>query len=290
MLRADFPTGLAALAERYDAFIFDLWGVLHDGVHLYPEAMVALQALRAARKKVGIISNSPRPAAFAAENIAQKFGLTRAHYDVLMTSGELAYEALRDRPDEALQQMGTRCITIGPQHETAPYLALGLQAVTEPADADFVLCTGLTPGKDRLEAYHAAMQQWLTQGLTFFCANPDRVVMKQGVLNIAGGALAEAYQLMGGKMRDDFGKPYPDVFNRTLEALAVPRARAVMIGDNLQTDIIGANGVNLPCLWITGGVHAPELEQLNIAKREQLHVYIDAKRLHVTHILPQVRW
>ncbi len=290
MLRADFPAGLSVLADRYDAFIFDMWGVLHDGVQLYPEAMRALQALRDARKKVGIISNSPRPVAFAAANIAQKFGLDAAHYDVLLTSGQLAYEALRDRPDEALQQMGTRCITIGPAHETQPYLALGLQAVADPAAADFVLCTGLTPGKERLEAYRPAMQQWLEQGLTFFCANPDRVVMKQGVLNIAGGALAEAYQQMGGKVRDDFGKPYPDVFNRALESLAVPRARAVMIGDNLQTDIAGANGVNLPNVWITGGVHAPELEQLNIAKREQLHVFIDAKRLHVTHIMPQVRW
>jgi HAD superfamily hydrolase (TIGR01459 family) len=280
---------LAALHQHYDAFIFDLWGVLHNGIVLYPESLAVLQGLRKAGKAVGIISNSPRPVAAAALNIAQKFALSPALYDALLTSGQLAYEMLRDRPDAWAKTLGTRCLTIGPEHETAPYLALGLQPAACADAADFVLVTGLQAGRNRLENYAADLAAWRAAGLPLVCANPDRQVMRGHEHGIAGGALAAAYAALGGSMRDDFGKPHTTIFERMLATLKVQPQRALMIGDNLHTDIQGAQAVGMASLWITGGVHAPELAAQTISDTAALAAYAAGQGLHPTYHMPMVR-
>lgn len=291
MIPADFPAGLSKVADRYEAFVFDLWGVLHDGTALFAGVMPCLDGLRAGKKKIGILSNSPRPVAHAAKNIADKFGLLQGtHYDALLTSGQLAYEALQERGDAWLSRLGQRCLTLGPAHEAAPYLALGLQAATEPDNADFILCTGLVPGKEKLSDYESQFPAWRAAGLPLLCANPDRTVMRGTRLGIAGGAIAEAYRAAGGDVRDDFGKPHPAVFKRMVTELQSTPTRCLMIGDNLHTDILGANSAGLRSLWITSGVHAPELERLGIGTHEQLRAYITAQKRHATHMMTELRW
>lgn len=251
--------GLAALAADYDACIFDLWGVLHDGTALFPAVLPVLQALRGQGKSIGILSNSPRPVRQAAANIAAKFGLEPALYDALLTSGQLAFEALRDRPDAWLRCLGARVFPVGPAHEIEPYLELGLQAVATVPAAEFVLCTGLLPGLEQAEDYLPLLTAWGQRRLPLLCANPDRVVLRGAVRGIAAGAIAEAYRDQGGDVRDDCGKPHPAVFRRMLAALDVAPERALMVGDNLHTDIAGAAAMGISTLWITGGVHGADL-------------------------------
>ncbi|MBP7251866.1 MAG: TIGR01459 family HAD-type hydrolase [Alphaproteobacteria bacterium] len=291
MIPADFPVGLSKIADRYEAFVFDLWGVLHDGTALFAGVLPVFAGLRAAGKKIGILSNSPRPVVFAAANIANKFSLRQGeHYDALLTSGQLAYEALQERGDAWLSRLGQRCLTIGPAHETAPYLALGLQAAAEPENADFILCTGVAPGKEKLSDYEPQFSRWREAGLPLLCANPDRTVMRGTRLGIAGGSIAEAYRTAGGDVRDDFGKPYESVFKRIITELQSTPTRCLMIGDNLHTDIWGANSAGLRSMWITTGVHAPELERLGIGTHEQLRAYIAAQKRQATHMMSELRW
>lgn len=255
----DATPGLAALAADYDACIFDLWGVLHDGMALFPAVLPALQALRRQGKKIGILSNSPRPVRQAAANISTKFGLEPALYDALLTSGQLVFEALRDRPDAWLRRLGTRVFPVGPSHEIEPYLELGLQSVATVPAAEFVLCTGLLPGLEQAEDYLPLLMAWKQRQLPLLCANPDRVVLRGTLRGIAAGAIAEAYRDQGGDVREDCGKPYPDVFQRMLAALGTAPQRTLMVGDNLHTDIAGANALSISTLWITGGVHGVDL-------------------------------
>lgn len=284
----DVPDSILRLTERYDAFVFDVWGVLHNGVTLYPAVLPLLRDLRASGKKIGILSNSPRPLVEAAKNLATKFGLTPDFYDTLLTSGQLAYELLRDRPDPWSQKLGTRCLPVGPEHETSVYFALGLERATDAASADFVLVTGLAAGMDRIEDYHTGLQAWRQAELPLLCANPDRNVMRNGEFIIAGGAIAAAYQELGGDMRDDCGKPHPAVFRRMLAALQVPAAAALMIGDNLHTDIKGAQSLGMGTLWITGGVHAPELEVQAVETPEHHADFASYFGLQPDHLLPRV--
>ncbi len=258
-MTASAAPSLAALAENYDAFIFDLWGVLHDGTALFPAVLPVLQALRGQGKGIGVLSNSPRPVRQAATNIAAKFGLEPNRYDTLLTSGQLAFEALRDRPDAWMRRLGTRVFPVGPPHEIEPFLELGLQPVATVPAAEFVLCTGLLPGLEQAEDYLPLLTAWKQRRLPMLCANPDREVLRGAVHGIAAGAIAEAYRDQGGDVRDDCGKPYHAVFRRMLAALGTAPHRSLMIGDNLHTDIAGAAALGIGTLWITSGVHGADL-------------------------------
>ncbi|MEJ0063286.1 MAG: TIGR01459 family HAD-type hydrolase [Alphaproteobacteria bacterium] len=204
-------TGLSELTGKYDAFIFDLWGVIHDGKTCYPGVAPSFHALREAGKKIGIISNSPRPAASAADNI-RKFGLTPDMYDVIMTSGQLTYEALRDRPDPWLQALGRRCVHFGPPHEFALYAPLGLREAATPQDADFILATGVEDVHKTLADYDSILKAALEKKLPLLCANPDLGVSQEGRHKLAAGSIAHHYADMGGDARVPYGKPHPAIF------------------------------------------------------------------------------
>src|SRR5262245_5154099 len=76
--------GLSAMADCYDGYIVDLWGVLHDGVHAYPGAVEAMLRLKARGKRIAVLSNAPRRAEEVAIRTA-RLGITAEHYDWLMS-------------------------------------------------------------------------------------------------------------------------------------------------------------------------------------------------------------
>jgi HAD superfamily hydrolase (TIGR01459 family) len=289
------PTGIAALLDRYDAFIFDLWGVLHDGKQCYPGILPMLRKIRMAGKKVGILSNSPRPLALAAENI-RKFNLVPEYYDALLTSGQLVFEALRDRPDAWLQKLGKDCIHIGPAHEFAAFTPLGLINEGEPEDATFIFVTGVADVLATRDDFKPILDYGLDQKLPLLCANPDRNVMVGDQRSISAGALAAQYAEMGGDVRDTYGKPHPEIFRRMLQQLGATAERTLMVGDNLFTDITGSRGLNIATLWIYGGVHLSELGSEaahdfaanGAVAPDELAAFLRSQNITADYMLPRV--
>ena len=289
------PTGLAALFDQYDAFVFDLWGVLHDGKQCYPGILPMLRKVRAAGKKVGILSNSPRPLAAAAENI-RKFNLVPEYYDALLTSGQLVFEALRERSDPWLQKLGKDCIHIGPDHEFASFAPLGLTKEGEVEDATFLFVTGVDDALATRDDFQPILDYGLTRKLPMLCANPDRNVMVGDQRSISAGALAAHYASLGGDVRDTYGKPHPEIFRRMLQQLGSPPQRTLMIGDNLLTDIAGARALQIPTLWIYGGVHlsdlgpeaANDLAMAGTIAAEELTAYLQQQNSGTDYVLPRV--
>src|SRR5689334_13023972 len=109
--------GIATLADRYDGFILDLWGVVHNGKQPYPGVAEALAALRARGKGVAFLSNAPRRS-HVIDTLLTGMGLDRDLWDAAITSGELAWRALRDR--EALGY-GRRALHIGPERDLSTF-------------------------------------------------------------------------------------------------------------------------------------------------------------------------
>src|SRR5438552_17938437 len=103
--------GLSAVAGRYDGFILDLWGVLHDGVRPYPGAVDALRQLRRLGKRAIILSNGPRRAAALVRRTGE-IGITPDLYDELHSSGEETWRLLRQRSDPAIAALGRRAFLI----------------------------------------------------------------------------------------------------------------------------------------------------------------------------------
>jgi HAD superfamily hydrolase (TIGR01459 family) len=247
---------LSELAPRYDGFILDLWGVIHDGAAPLPGAVECLAALRDRGKRVALLSNAPRRAADVVAQIT-RIGVPPL-YDHVMSSGEEAWRHLARRDDPFYARLGRRCLHIGSERDTGMRVGLPLEFVDDVAEAELILNTGPAGWDDRIEDYDPVLQAARARDLPMICANPDLVVLYRGRLALCAGALAQRYEELGGHVRWH-GKPHPAIYDACLGLLGIAdRARILAIGDSLSTDIAGAAAAGLDSLLIAGGVHAEE--------------------------------
>jgi len=251
-------TGLAPLAERYRGFIIDLWGVVHDGVRPYPEAMEVLRRLQG--RPVLLLSNAPRRAS-SAQTMLRRMGVADGLYSHILTSGEATWLALRDRTDPWFASLGSRVYHLGPERDRSVVEGLGLSLAATPAEADFLLNTGPDDerGQAPLDDFAQELEACLRAGLPMICANPDLVVMRAGIRILCAGTLAEHYASIGGIVRS-MGKPDPAIYAQALSMLALAPSEVLAIGDSLHTDIAGAAASGIDAVWILGGIHDEELD------------------------------
>ncbi|MBV8335717.1 MAG: TIGR01459 family HAD-type hydrolase [Alphaproteobacteria bacterium] len=249
--------GISALAPSYDAFILDLWGVIHDGVAPLPGVLGCLRELIARGKRILLLSNAPRRADDVIERIA-RIGVASGLYHHVMSSGEEAWQHLFRRDDAFYAALGRRCLHIGSERDTGIREGLGLEFVNRVEQAEFILNTGPAEWDDTIEDYAPQLRRALARSLPMVCANPDLVVSHGGRLAICAGALAEWYEEQGGRVRWH-GKPYRSIYDTCLDLLGIhDRSRILAVGDSIRTDIAGACGAGLDSVLITGGIHAEE--------------------------------
>jgi HAD superfamily hydrolase (TIGR01459 family) len=247
--------GFAPLADRYDGFIVDLWGVIHDGVRPYPGARDCLARLRDLGRRVVLLSNAPRRVAVVREGL-RAMGLADDLYGGVMTSGEYTRGLLSARTDPWFAGLGRRMLHLGAPKDYNVFEGLDLEWVESPADADFILNTG--PDQERGEndpaPYLPILTECAARGLKMVCANPDMQVIRDGQRLICAGLLASLYEQRGGPVRW-IGKPYPEIYAPVLDMLDLPRGRVLAVGDALATDMRGAHGVGVDGCWVLGGIH-----------------------------------
>jgi HAD superfamily hydrolase (TIGR01459 family) len=250
-------TGIAPLAERYDGFIVDLWGVVHDGFTVFPGALECLRRL--AGRPVLLLSNAPRRAD-SVQRTLRRLGIEDALYTHILTSGEATWLALRDRTDPWFAALGTRVYHLGPERDRGVVEGLGLTLVANPAAADFLLNTGPDDQRDTagLNEFTGDLHACLGAGLKMICANPDLEIVRGGARILCAGALAAWYEAQGGEVRW-IGKPDRAIYRHALGMLGLAPDRVLAIGDSLRTDIAGAAAAGLDSVWVLGGIHAAEI-------------------------------
>ena len=263
------PQGLSDLTDHYDVLLSDVWGVIHNGRESFPAACAALARWRAERGPVILISNSPRP---SADVVAQldALGVPREAWSAFVTSGDATRLLLARAPGPAWR--------LGPDRDAPLYEGLGLSF--ESLDrAAFIACTG--PIDDETEGpgdYQDRFEGAAARGLEMVCANPDIVVQRGDKLIYCGGALAQLYETLGGKVVMA-GKPHAPIYELCVaeaERLTdgpVARSRMLCIGDGVATDVKGANAQGLDVLFIAAGIHGGETitpEGLDAAAVESL--------------------
>jgi HAD superfamily hydrolase (TIGR01459 family) len=250
--------GISEFAAAYDAVICDVWGVIHNGRDAFAPAADALRRFRAERGPVVLLSNAPRPP----DGVKAQFdriGVPHDFYDAIVTSGGAARADLEKRTSGGKR---LKLFYLGPNRDTPLLSSLDI-VLTGEDEADVVLCTG--PFNDETETpddYREMLDHFRLRALPFLCANPDIVVQRGDKLVYCAGALGRAYERMGGPVVW-YGKPFAPVFEA---ALAESRARGpalkpLVIGDGLETDILGANRMGFDALFIAGGIHGAELKQ-----------------------------
>jgi len=246
--------GLSRIADRFDAVLCDAWGVIHNGVSLFPGVEEALLNFRNARGPVVILTNAPRPSSIIPAQL-DRIGLSPDAYDAVVTSGDATRAAI-----EALSPGAA--FRLGPEKDLSLYENLNV-AFAPLESADFIVCTGLVDDSRETPADYAdLLESAVERRLPMVCANPDIVVRWGDRLIYCAGALAEAYEAIGGDVIYG-GKPHAPIYDLAftrLEAAAgrkLDRKRVLAIGDGVKTDIAGANRNNFPALFIAseGGVH-----------------------------------
>jgi HAD superfamily hydrolase (TIGR01459 family) len=253
--------GLGALAGRYDAILCDIWGVLHNGRNAFPAASEALAGFRRGGGTVILLTNAPRPNPPIREQTLA-FGVAAEAFDEIVTSGDVTIDLIAARAGQPLHHLG-------PERDLALIEAAALRAgqpaqLVPPQEAAYVLCTGLFDDTVETPADYAATLAALAERrLPMVCANPDLVVQRGDKLIYCGGAIAEAYEALGGETIYA-GKPHPPIYEAALARIAalrggIARSRVLAIGDALRTDLAGAAAMGLDALFVIDGIHADAL-------------------------------
>ncbi|MCU0904709.1 MAG: TIGR01459 family HAD-type hydrolase [Tabrizicola sp.] len=289
---------LADLTGRYDAVFCDLWGCLHNGRAAYPAAVAALQGFRATGGKVVLLTNAPRPKSSVIKQL-DALGVPRDAWDIVVTSGDAAQMGMLSGA------VGRRVHHIGaPKDE--PFFTdfaedLAAYARTQPAiervalkDATGIVCTGLADDlTETPDDYRAALLLGKTLGLPMLCANPDIVVDMGDRRLYCAGALAQAYEQLGGRTLY-FGKPHPPIYDlarrRLSEAGAPSDPQILCIGDGISTDIQGGIGEGLDTLFITGGLEAERFgTDVDAPDPQLLADWLDGRELSPSFAMGRLR-
>ena len=255
---ADFPAGIGDLVSRYDGFLLDQWGVLHDGNRPYPGALACLERIRQSGKAVVILSNSGKP---GSENEAAlaRLGFPRTLYDHLVSAGDDARRALMAGGEPAYRELGHHCLLLVRPGEERLAGGLGLTPTDDPEAADFILLMSMEPPAQSVAGWQPLLERAAARGIPMICANPDRHrVHADGHLHEAPGLVALAYEAMGGTVHYH-GKPHMRIYRTCLRLLGLPAARLLAIGDSLEHDVAGAAGVGIDAAFIAGGIHRGDL-------------------------------
>src|SRR5436309_15651561 len=260
MTALHFAESLRELVGSVDVVLSDIWGVVHNGLESFPEACEALHTYRSRGGTVILITNAPRPADSVQRQL-RKLGIADETYDAIVSSGDLTRHYVADHP-------GRKVFWLGPQRDYS--IHRGLDPVLAPLqEADYIVCTGLLDDEtESAEDYRAMMLQARERKLTLVCANPDIVVERGDRLIYCAGAIAELYRELGGEVIF-YGKPHRPIYERAM-ALAAERSghkaalgRVLAIGDSVRTDLTGALGFGIECLFLTRGIHCEELEGID---------------------------
>jgi HAD superfamily hydrolase (TIGR01459 family) len=255
-----FVESLREIVGGVDVVLSDIWGVVHNGLESFPEACEALHTYRSRGGTVILITNAPRPADSVQRQL-RKLGVADETYDAIVSSGDLTRLYVADHP-------GRKMFWLGPEHDSS--IHRGLDAVIAPLEeADYIVCTGLYDDEtETAEDYRGMMLKARERNLTLVCANPDIVVERGDRLIYCAGAIAELYRELGGEVIF-YGKPHRPIYERAM-ALAgerqghqIDRRKVLAIGDSVRTDLTGARGFGIDCLFVTRGIHSAEFEGLD---------------------------
>ncbi|MBN9305304.1 MAG: hypothetical protein BGO82_02335 [Devosia sp. 67-54] len=280
-------TTLSDLAPDYDAVLSDVWGVVHNGVSAHPDAVEALRQFRKGGRRVVLITNAPRAVAPIVDML-DDMRVPRDAYDAVISSGEVTRAMIAPYRGRVIHHIGP------PSIDDSLYEGLGV--IRGPAEeAEAVVVTDLDTDDDTPDMYEARIAVWLGRRLPLICANPDRVVEHGGRIIYCGGALADLYEAHGGRIRMA-GKPYRQIYDEALrlaDAAAgrpLARSRILAIGDSVRTDAIGAANAGLDLLFITGSIHAQELDAFGAPDPEAIRALVSPSGARLKGFMPRLAW
>jgi HAD superfamily hydrolase (TIGR01459 family) len=257
--------GLREIADHFDLWLVDQYGVLHDGTAPYPGAIEALAAMASRGRKVVVLTNSGKSSAANRARL-DALGFVDSRLDAVVSSGDVALQCVRDRRLGPRFTDGADICVMGRPGDSYAFSSNRFTLVADPQDAAFLVFAGSDAPRTSLDGYRAMLSAAARAGVPAICVNPDITMIRGGELVPAPGAIARVYESLGGRV-EYFGKPYAAIFDHAMAAAAMePGARIIMVGDSPEHDIAGARAMGLSTLLLRTGIHRhltePQLLQL----------------------------
>ena len=280
--------GISEISDKFDVYFIDLWGVIHNGVQCYPEALKVLKKLKEQNKKIVLISNAPRPAAVV-KVFLETIGLESSCYDFLVTSGDITREYI------SLNSSKKNFYHLGPTRDIDLFKDLNV-TLTSKEECEEIICTGLVSDEEeKLQDYKILLDFFLNKKIPLICANPDEVVARGEKIVFCAGALANQYKQEGGVVRY-FGKPYSEIYSFALKKIRAHKdfkdkkeINTLVIGDNIKTDIKGANLSNLDSVLILNGIYKDFFRDGTV-NFDQLKDSVNLKDVKINYFQEELAW
>ena len=246
-------SGLRSIAENYDIFYIDLWGVIHNGINLHNNGIEALVEITKTKKQYVLLTNAPRPNK-TVKSFLEKMGMNKEIREKVYSSGEAALNYLKK------ELLDDKFYHIGPTRDFDLFLDFKKNKTQDIKESSYLLCTGLFEEQgENLDYYKELFKKHVNKKM--ICTNPDLIVDRGNKRELCAGSVALVFEKMGGKVIY-FGKPFPEVYNQSIDN---KQKKVLSIGDNLNTDIKGANLLNYDSLLISNGIHKDEIKKKGIA-------------------------
>ena len=264
--------GLRSIVENYDIFYIDLWGVIHNGIILHKNAIEALEEITKAEKQYVLLTNAPRPNK-TVKSFLENMGMNKEIREKVYSSGEAALSYLKKN------LIDDKFYHLGPIRDFDLFLDFKKNKTEDIKESSYLLCTGLFEehGED-LDYYKKVFKDHINKKM--ICTNPDLIVDKGDKRELCAGSVALVFKKMGGEVIY-FGKPFPEVYNQSIDNKG---KKILSIGDNLNTDIKGANLLNYDSLLISNGIHKDEI------KKEGIDLVSKKYEVIVNFIQTELKW
>lgn len=268
------PIDLEGLLERYDVFLLDSYGVLVDSSRALPGAIAFIERLNTEGKPWLVLSNDASRLTSTSVSRYHRFGLPIDEKRVL-TSGDLIAPRLR-----ASGLVGKDAIVLGPRDSLEIVRRAGARVIgiDDPSPAAVIVCDD--EGYPFLPALEQVISTLVTRldagnAVELLLPNPDLVYPKgPGRIGITAGSVAllieAALRLRFPSRRPTFvrlGKPHRPMFDEARRRLGSRGGgRIVMLGDQLATDIAGAEAAGIDSVLVGTGLTDPLGELGDVAR------------------------
>lgn len=280
---------ISKIIENYDAVIVGFNGVLSDGASIKQEAVNALINAKTRGKSIVLCSNTGLRVSQLSDFLVQN-KVPLKLFDAIITAGEILHYKLKKRSGE-YASLGRNFYILGSRDNIGVFSQLDYHPVSDIEHASFIYMDSAASAEDTPDTYLHELEHAAALGLPFVCAGNDTSSYKDGKICVASGSLAEQYAVLGGSILT-VGKPDPVVMAYCMEAMPsnITKDKILVIGDNMSTDIKGANLAGFDSVLVSKGVHVNFLGEgyiSDVAKTRELSVNIDA---YPDFVISNLRW
>lgn len=276
------------IIDNYNAVVVGFSGVLTEGDGLKSEAVSALINIKKAGKKIILLSNTPQRVKTLAMILHQN-KVPLSLFESIVTAGEMLHYHLKNKEGN-FGALGKKCYLLGSKDDKGILFGLDYEVVDDISKADFILMTDVANITDTVETYQPELEYAASLNLPFVCAGNDTSTYKNGKICLAPAAFAEQYAILGGNIIT-LGKPNILVMNYALESIEEEdKSKVLLIGDNMSTDIKGANLANIQACLVSKGIHMTYLGEgyiPDVAKTRELSKNFDA---YPDYVISNLRW